>query len=259
MIVGIPAFGLHDLTRQAAETAYHTAGNVRVVVFDNASPDPFTKDEFAAPVTVIRNRHNEGNWYPLRQMVDRWPDEDIYVLTHNDMVFYEQEWDVRVWDAFSSDSRFGMVGFAGSAVIGENGERGPTASNLRGEKGESAEKAGYRTRDLVPARAIDGLFMAVRNEAISALTLDRTLPPAHWYDYIWSAQIVEAGWLLATLGIDCDHIGWQTEVGMAEALIPEWARWVEEAGVPTRGDPMEAIRAAGWHRWNEFKPRYWPR
>ena len=98
--------------------------------------------------------------------------------------------------------------------------------------------------------------MAFCRDALSALTLDRTLPPAHFYDYIWSAQIQQAGWRLGVMGVEVDHIGWKTEVGQATALKPEWRRWCVEQGIDAGADPMETIREYGAQKWAAFAGFY---
>jgi hypothetical protein len=152
-----------------------------------------------------------------------------------------------------------MIGFAGSDEIDRDGKRASTMSNLRGTRGHiSAEDAGTRITDLRPSVAVDGLFMAFRREALPALTLTPDMPPAHYFDFIWGAEMIEAGWHLATLGVECDHVGWSTEVRLAPALDGEWRRWCADLGLDPGDDPMIVIAAEGRALWETFRGRFFP-
>ena len=263
MILGVPVFQAHaltaDMVRSLAETVRDPT--FTLVIVDNASPDPYRRAEFDVPfrLRIIRNERNEGNWYPLRQVIELEPCQEVVALAHNDLLYYEPGWDVRVEAAFRADPRLGMVGFAGAAALNRQGERIVTMTNFRGTHGHAAaENIGIRIDDLRPSAAVDGLFMAFRCAALPGLTLHVDLPPAHWYDFIWGAEVIEAGWRLGTLGVDCDHIGWGTEVGQAAALEAEWLRWCRDHGIDPQPSAMEAIRAHGAARWREFAGRFYP-
>jgi hypothetical protein len=261
MILGVPVFEHHALTAQmVASLAATVRGDFTLVIVDNASPTPYRRADYDVPfrLRVVRNERNEGNFYPLAQVAELEPGHEVVALAHNDLIYYEAGWNLRVDEAFA-DPLLGMVGFAGSASLDDEGHRGGVVSNLRGTRGHaSAEDIGVRVTDLRPSVAVDGLFMAFRRGALAALTLDRSLPPAHFYDFIWGAQVIDAGWRLGTLGVEVDHIGWSTEVGQAAALDPEWRRWCIEQGIDAGADPMAAIRAVGAQRWAAFRGRFYP-
>jgi len=264
MILGVPVYEHHALTAQMIASLAETVQgpDFTLVIVDNASPTPYRRDDYDVPfrLRVIRNARNEGNFYPLAQVGAAG--HSLVALGHNDMLYYEPGWNLRVEAAFRDDPALGLVGFAGSWAINADGERaiGTTMSNLRGAHGRiSAEHAGVRITDLRPSVAVDGLFMAFRREALAALTLNPSLPPAHWYDYIWGAQIIEAGWHQATLGVEVDHTGWSTEVGLATELDAEWRRWAADQGVDPGANVMEAIWATGRASWvNGFGGRFFP-
>lgn len=263
MILGVPCFDNHRLTAAMVESLAETVRgpDFTLVIVDNGSPTPYRRGDYDVPfrLRVIRNERNEGNFYPLRQVAELEPGHDIVVLAHNDMLFYEPGWNLRVEAAFRDDPLLGMVGFAGSDEIDRDGKRASTMSNLRGTRGHiSAEVAGTRITDLRPSVAVDGLFMAFRREALSALTLGADLPPGHFYDFIWGGQVQEAGWRLATLGVECDHIGWGTEGRQAAALDSEWRRWCAEHGIEPGANVMDAIWEVGSRRWDEFRGRFFP-
>ena len=262
MILGVPVYERHDLTDRMVESLAATVkGYFTLVLVDNASPHPYRRDDFDVPfrMRILRNERNEGNFYPLRQVDDLEPGHEIVVLSHNDVVYYEDGWNARVEEEFRKDPLLGLLGFAGSPEIDARGERavGTTWSNLRGVVGEPAEKGGKRDTGLHPVVAIDGLFMAFRRGALNAITLDPSLPPAHYYDYIWGAEIIEAGWHLATLGVGIDHTGWSTATALAEDLDGEWGRWCVEQGYPAT-NPMATIRHVGSTHWETFRGRFFP-
>ncbi len=262
MILVVPVYGRKDLTAQMVESLAETAAGSDLALWlvDNGSPEPYRHDEYAPPFpfVVLANAANEGNFCPLAQVAAMTKDP-IIALAHNDVVYEEPGWVGRVERAFRADPTLGMLGFAGSREVGNDGKRGERVeSNLRGTRGHaSAEQIGTRVTGLVPAAVVDGLCMIFRREALAALTLDASLPPAHWYDHIWSAQVWLAGWRVGTLGVECDHVGWGTEKGQAEALRPEWRRWCLERGLDG-DDPMETIRAYGRERWEAYRPAFWP-
>lgn len=262
MILGVPVYERHDLTkRMVVSLAATVQGDFTLILVDNASPEPYRRGDFDVPfrMRILRNQRNEGNWYPLRQVADLEPGHEVVALAHNDVVYYEYGWNRRVEEEFLQDRLLGLLGFAGSPEIDMRGERavGTTWSNLRGVLGEPAERGGDRDAGLHPVVSIDGLFMAFRHGAISALTLDPDLPPAHYYDYIWSAEIIEAGWHLATLGVDIDHTGWSTATALADVLDGEWGRWCVEHGYPA-SNPMATIRQVGSSHWEMFRGRFFP-
>jgi GT2 family glycosyltransferase len=256
MILVIPCYRAYEFT---AETVASLVETVRgrdflLVLVDNASPEPYRSADFDTPFesVLIREPQNEGNFYPLIEAL-AYPGQ-VVALCHNDVTFYEPGWDLRVEAAFEADPLLGGLGFAGSVGIDKWGFwTPPILTNFRGACGATAEAIGERFTDLRPAAAVDGLFMAFRREALSALTLDHSLPPAHWYDYIWSAQLQRAGWRLGLLGVEVDHRGGRTAAGQAVMLKPGWRQWCEEHGVEAGVSPMEAIAAEGTRRWHEFE------
>ena len=74
----------------------------------------------------------------------------------------------------------------------------------------------------------------VEDDLICRKTLKRILAS------VPGAEVIEAGWRQATMGVECDHIGWSTEVRLADALDGEWRRWCAENGVIAGAKPMRA-------------------
>lgn len=249
LTLGIPSFDNHDVVRGClAQLAASVSGDTTVIIVDNASDPPYRASDYDVPfpLSVIRNERNMGNFYPLRQL----PEADVLALMHNDLLIYERGWDERLMACFAADPRLGMVGFAGSNEVDIMGGRGlGTMCNFRGERGQTQAQTGRRVTDLRASLILDALFLAFRPAVLPSLTLDESLPPAHFYDKIWPAQAIEAGWRVATLGIEVDHLGGRTLVGQAAALKDDWARWCTEHGVDPGDDPGLAMYREAERRW----------
>ncbi|HUV09938.1 MAG TPA: glycosyltransferase [Acidimicrobiia bacterium] len=259
----MPVYQNHLLTAEAVTAlaaTVDTSSPFELVIVDNGSPSPYKASDYPTPfpVRVIRNERNEGNFWPLRQVADASTD-DIVATMHNDLLIYQPGWNVRLEAAFAADPMLGLVGFAGDDEIGADGQRVSTMSNLRGTRGHaSAEAIGTRITGLRPAAAVDGLFMAFRRRVLEVVTLERTMPPAHYFDFIWSAQALRAGWRVATLGIEADHVGWSTEGRLSAELDAEWRGWCADVGLDPGDDPMAVIRERGARDWRWLRGRYWP-
>lgn len=133
-------------------------------------------------------------------------------------------------ESFDGDSKLGLVGLCGSWEADSHGGRGGgTMCFFRGEKGQTQD-AGMRIYDLRPAILLDSLFMMFRRSAIPDLKIDENVAPCHFYDKIWSCRMIEAGWKVAVLGSEIDHIGGQTAV--LEASYNDAARdWCIAQGI----------------------------
>jgi hypothetical protein len=67
--------------------------------------------------------------------------------------------------------------------------------------------------------------MIFRRAALESIPLKDDYLFHHFYDRIVSCQILEAGWKIAVLGVECDHIGGKTVNGSDsyEAAAKKWA------------------------------------
>lgn len=262
MILCLPVVDGHDLTKVSVKSVLDTTTNCKVVIYDNASDKPYTdawiKEQFGDEehrVLVIRSKTNKGYYQPLIDLYDLFTDE-LIGLMHNDMVLYEQDWDQRMAGAFSSDPLLGLVGLCGSNELDSLGGRGGGtkcffrgASIIVGEKQILAQSqdAGLRIYDLVPSVVLDSLFMMFRRKVITKLTRTANewneITLAHFYDRIWPCRVIEAGYRVGTMGVECDHLGGMTTTAN-ERYRDDCIKFLDQRGIPFRTDGPDMVIAA---------------
>lgn len=249
MILGIPAVDGHELTRAIVAALGPVSSNkLKVVIIDNGSDVPFTKDEFKglthySKIEVIRNERNIGYYAPLLQLHDAYPNEECIGLMHNDVVIYEPMWDERMANFFEADPKLGLVVLVGSSEIDQNGGRGAgTMCFFAGREFTFGDKtytgqsqaAGARIFGLEPSVNSDSLFMMFRRDVIPQLMHEKDpwkdITLAHFYDRIWPCRTIEAGYRVATLGVECDHIGGLTCVANMR-YRNDCIAWLDERGI----------------------------
>ncbi len=145
---------------------------------------------------------------------------DIMLFIHDDLIINEKGFDLLLRYAFEKDPKLGLVGFVGSDELNEKGSRGwGTTSNFMGKTysyegktwvGSKAELWGSRYDALTPAVMIDGCAMAIRRSVWNKLGFHRNQSMYYYYDRLMCCRVLEAGYRIATLGLDCDHISNQT-------------------------------------------------
>jgi hypothetical protein len=236
MILGVPTLDGHDWTQKLVASLMQTVaepGDFRLVILDDASTEPYKIGEFPDdcpfPIEISRSEKVEGYYYPLRALDIETRDnhyaQDKFVglvrtlndresvsdplvgLVHNDIVFYERGWDVRMKQAFVQNHMLGLVGLCGSNEIDMAGGRGGgTMCYFRGLA--QLQSAGRRVTGLEPAVVLDSLFMMFRRTAIRDLRIEQDRPTlAHFYDKIWPLRLIQKGWRVAVLGSEVDHWG----------------------------------------------------
>jgi hypothetical protein len=272
--LGVPVIDQHDLTRQLLDSLAATVSDpsgLHVVVIDNGSSRPYRpKDIGHQPFQVSLHKVlktapqllpvgpatptnpakaellpaeellNLGYYRPIWE-VAKWATEaDLIGLCHNDLIFYEVGWDLRLRQEFVHRRDLGMVGLCGSNQIDELGGRGSgTMCWFRGERGQP-QSAGRRIRQLAPALILDSLFMAMRRPVLDALDVDEHTPLCHFVDKIWPLRTIKHGWKVGVLGVEIDHLGGMTAVG--DNRFPEDARqWCLQEGVDPGSDPALAL------------------
>jgi len=272
MILIIPVVNQKGLTKQIVQSLEDTVedkGHFHIVIVDNDSDPVYTLIDFTDNVkeakenkllkkgeihiTVIRNDFNVGHYYPLKQVYDLYHNlypQEVIATVHNDVIFYEKGWDVRVNEEFLHDPYLGLLGFVGSNQADYVGGRGVgTVGNLAGIQGSPMEQHGKRITNLQPSVLLDSLFMAFRTTVIPSLGINEHITPYHFYDKIWSCKTIEAGYRVATLGISIDHLGGKTGLG-EEKCWDDSKQWLEKEGLyDPNEDPLMTIYKVAEKRW----------
>lgn len=272
MVLVVPVVDGHDLTKNLLDSleATVTGDNFSVIIFDNNSDTPYYGyDGYKFPIIIVRSAKNLGYYRPLQNCLDYITDEaELIGLIHNDMVLYEVGWNERMEHSFAMDPKLALVGMCGSNEIdGLGGRGGGTVCYFRGSDirvgdrqftGQS-QAAGRRTADLVPSACLDSLFMMFRVTAIPDLTTDadpwKDLTLAHFYDRIWPVRLIEHSWHVATLGVECDHLGGMTTAGNMR-YRNDCVKWLEERNLLgiRHEDPETAMYLIAEDRYlNEYR------
>lgn len=250
MILALPVVDGQELTKAVLDSLEQTVtgDNFKVVIFDNASDTSYNEDDYkdySFPVDVVEIAENIGYYAPLEIIASAYEDE-LIGLAHNDLVYYERGWNERMEQSFRNDEKLGLVGLCGSNEIdGLGGRGGGTVCYFRGDvvnvgdrqiRGQD-QAAGRRTPDLVPSACLDSLFMMFRRDAIESLVHKedewQEITLAHFYDRIWPLRLIEAGWHVATLGVECDHLGGMTTSGN-ERYRDDCIKWLDDHNIPWR-------------------------
>lgn len=237
--IGVPVVDNHHLTKQLLDSIQETVShpwNLCVVIFDNASDRPYQDAEWTGwkfKVKINSSPRNRGFYRVITDLAGLATSADIVALCHNDLVFYEHGWDVRLQDAFAAQANngLGMIGFCGSDEIDDRGGRGGgTMVNFRGEKGALTEHTGRRELGLAPAITFDSMFLAIRRSLVSLLKVDDNIQLNHFGDRIWPLRLIERGIRCAVLGVEVDHMSGQTVVGIGR-IEEDSRRWCVEHNV----------------------------
>jgi hypothetical protein len=254
IVLGIPVMNGHNTTQQSVASIIGTVvdpTSFQLVIIDNGSTPAYERSDFPPdfPIEVWRNEINQGFYAPLKELGEfaNLTEPAIFALMHNDCFIYEHGWDRRVREAFANDRYLGIVGFCGSYEIDANGGRGGgTMCFFRGDKGQT-QAAGLRIADLRPAAVLDSLFMAFRSEVAGLLVSQEAPTPAHFYDKIWPMRAIEAGYHVAVMGVEVDHMGGITLVAETQ-YTKDMYRWCRENGIDDQGNPNLAVYLEAEHR-----------
>jgi hypothetical protein len=255
IVLGVPVLNGHETTKEfvshLAETIIDPTSFLLVII-DNGSDPVYRREDFPVhfPLEIWRYETNQGYYLPLRDLI-KYPnatDPAIYALAHNDCFMYEHGWDRRLREAYVNDPLLGIVGFCGSDEVDRLGGRGGgTMCLFRGEKGQN-QSAGKRVTGIHPAVVLDSLFMAFRREVAEILVAQEDPTPAHFYDKIWPMRSIEAGWRVAVMGSEVDHLGGTTLVA-EPAYTRDMERWCRESGIDPGENPGMAVYLEAERRW----------
>jgi hypothetical protein len=267
MILGVPVVDGHELTQNLIDTLQLVTvpENFRLVIVDNNSDTPYVRKNFGDskfPIDVFHNKLNTGYYFPLLELAKVYPKEEYIGLIHNDMVLYTQNWNEVMEQCFKNDPKLGLIGLCGSSEIDERGGRGGgTMCFFRGAQvhigngqylqGQS-QAAGLRITDLRPSLILDSLFMMFRASVIPSLNIDWDITLAHFYDRIWPIRTIEAGFRVATLGIECDHLGGMTCTAN-ERYRDDCIKWLTQRGIDFDNPETEMYLVAERRYLSEYR------
>lgn len=233
-----------------------------IVLVDNGSEKPYHLEIVNDLDLYIRYGKNiGGNAVFHRWMEDNWFGNDLpeyMAFFHADLMIHEQHWDHRVIEAFESDDKLNLIGFAGSNEIDQLGGRGAgTMLNYRGAffrgigHASPAEAHGRRMTGLEPAAVLDHMSMIFRRTELEKLTpQEGNFAPFHFYDRLLSCEVLERGGHIAVMGIDCDHFSGGTGPGADKLMI----KWLEDNDV--QYDPNRPDLAMYVESERRFKDKY---
>uniref|UniRef100_A0A7C3SPF6 Glycosyltransferase family 2 protein n=1 Tax=Dictyoglomus turgidum TaxID=513050 RepID=A0A7C3SPF6_9BACT len=219
----------------------NTQDFIEIIVIDNGS-DEILSDYWKEKrllgskyVRFVRNDENIGN-YPIFKQGLELSQNEIIAFFHSDLFIYEKGWDKRVVKVFKENSKLGLIGFIGSNEIDSFGGRGlGTMSNFQGRqigkwKGSPAEVHGKRINDFRKAVLIDGCSMIFRRKCLEDIGFRPDFPVHHFYDRLMCCQVIEKGWEIRVLGIECDHISGMT-VSRENKYYELVKKWFLERGI----------------------------
>jgi len=217
----IPILNQFDVAKQSIDFLLNSRVNeddYDIWVIDNGSDDTFTYPG----VNTIKLHEPIGSYRVFFEAL-KYIQSDIFAVFHSDFFVYEKNWKERVELEFLRDPSLGMIGFIGSNEIDSSGGRGlGTMSNFQGRtterhdvkefkwSGSEAKIHGKVINDFHYAAVVDGCSMILRRKAIEDIGIRENMPLHHFYDRLISTQLLEKGWKIGVLGIECDHISGMT-------------------------------------------------
>lgn len=271
-VLYIPVVNQHELTRECLENLNKTVrerDDFVALVIDNGSDIPYDRTEFEGLdicVELIRNEENLSGYYTILQ-AQEWLEKNtqpdprhLIGFMHNDVFVYEPGWDVRVKQSFAGDPLLSLVGFCGSNEVCDRGGRGGgTMCFFDGRRGQAQHHTGKRVTGLHAAAILDSLTMIFRASVVPTLGVDETIAPAHFYDKIWCMKLIDRGERVAVLGVQIDHLGGQTSVGVPQ-VTQAAVKWCDRYGIGYKKDePATAAQAvyleAERRMFAEFAPK----
>lgn len=231
----IPTLNQIDLAKTCyKEILDNSFVGTEFIILDNGSDEPIKQNDFPF-AKIIRNEKNTGVYPTFKQGMEV-ATGDVVAFLHSDVVVWEKGWDKKVLETFEKNTKLGLVGFIGSDEIGADGGRGlGTASNFQGKEitdgnkvwqGSAWNKHGALLLDYMKGAVVDGCVMILSRDAWNKIGYREDFPPHHFYDRLISTQVLEAGYSVGVLGIECDHISGQTvnqEKGY-QKMGREWLR-----------------------------------
>jgi hypothetical protein len=243
--VVIPFINNIDITKRCIEVLEENSHDVNIIPFDNGSTEPYDFD-------AIRSEENIGCYPSLLRTLDSLPD-GLFLFMHNDVLIHEKNWDLRVRKEFETNEKLALAGFFGAPGVGQDGGRMNAHSNMAGKEwGSSWSVHGGLMTETTPAAVIDSLAMIFNTNLVRDL-IPRNLPPHHWFDRIIPLTLIDAGFHVATIGIEFDHGGGMTSTKQEYHDFVN--KWGKENGLKGNYDlEMYELGLRIFRQWNSRLP-----
>lgn len=231
LAIVVPVLNQREVTQESLDSFKKTQHeDNQYIIVDNGSTEPvrdwligLTTDDF-----VIRNDENAGVLLSLNQAWQflKGSDVDYIFYTHNDVIMYEQNWDLKVKEILTANPNVGVAGFYGAKGIGTpDVYKSPYAQHqmIRVENVSNCNRMskahGYR--NINPKGALfediavmDGFSLIVKKDLLNQLNgFDRNFPPHHMYDNDICLESLDKGYRNIVIAMDCQHLGGRTDVG----------------------------------------------
>lgn len=215
IVVGV--LNQHELSRVAIKSMRDNLARpeeTEIIAIDNGSDVPFEMEG----VRVVRNDANVGN-YPIFFQAREIAQGEFVAFLHSDVVVYQQGWDQEVIAQFDRPE-MGLIGFIGSTDLDAHGGRGlGTVSNMQGRtvQGPTQSWTGSQgsvhgavsTGMTVDGSVVDGCVMIFRKSVLDQIPFREDFPIHHFYDRLFSCQVIELGFKVGIVGIAFDHFSGQ--------------------------------------------------
>lgn len=229
--VVIPVLNQQEVTQQSFDSFKKTQqGDVQYVIVDNGS-DVFVRDWLQGLGNddfVIRNEDNVGVLKALNQAWTMLKTSTDYIFyTHNDVLMFEDGWDLklnRILEYENSIRPVGVAGFYGAKGIGTPDiYHAPYKMQqmIRLENVSNANRMdkvhGYRnirSGEIEEVAVQDGFSLIVKTDLLNLLGgFDRSFPEHHMYDNDICLESLDKGYRNIVIAMDCQHLGGRTDVG----------------------------------------------
>ena len=238
IIVVMPLINQKEMTQKALSSFKdNQRGDTNYILVDNGSED-FVRNWIEGLTEgdlVIRNEINVGLLQTCNQawQVLKNTDTDYIFYTHNDVLMFEEGWDVKLARILEHENnridipdlkKVGVAGFYGAKGIGTPDiyhapyamqqmiriENVSDCNRMDKVHGYRNIRGGLETENVA---VMDGFSLIVNKNLLNMIDgFDRTYPPHHMYDNDICMESIDKGFRNIVVSMDAQHIGGQTDV-----------------------------------------------
>lgn len=222
-----------DLTERTIQQLNRVTEEYSLILINNGSNEPVTiKSDDGVynnmkRLVVLHNEENVGCLPMLKQSLPYIEDDDIVVFMHNDVLIWDDGWDLFVRKIFSDMPDLGLAGFFGAPGVALDGGRMFAKSHMVGrEWGTEGQLHGTIMPhfDVQPATVLDSLCLIFRASALKKVGIPEHWPPHHWFDRLFCLRFIEHGWKVAILGVAFDHYGGGSSGQTMDTFSQKWVK-----------------------------------